>query len=208
MSLTIHLMRHGATPAESPWRFLGQRDVPLSREGRAQALWWRKALAHVEYAQAWCSGLERSRETARLLVGEGGVRVRDCPAFREISLGAWDGLTVEEVRARYPGQYEARGADIAGFRPPGAESFEDVAGRAWPALERIAAGHTGTGDATILIVAHAGVNRVLLCRLLGMPLAGLFSLGQEPGCLNSIMFSKGPPVLSSLNLLPPAVASS
>jgi probable phosphoglycerate mutase len=55
-----------------------------------------------------------------------------------------------------------------------------------PAFERLA----GETDSDLLMVGHAGVNRVILCHLLGMPLANLFRLGQDPGCLNVI--EKGP----------------
>ena len=74
---------------------------------------------------------------------------------------------------------------MAHTRPEGGESFADVQARVWPAFEGIAAQAQGKAGAT-LVVAHAGVNRVLLCRLLGMPLAHLFRLGQDYCGLNLI----------------------
>jgi probable phosphoglycerate mutase len=199
VSVTIHLMRHGATAPEHPRRFLGRRDVPLSDEGRAQARAWREGLAEMDYAGAWCSDLSRSQETAGIILEGRGLAARPVPELGEISLGEWDGLTVDEVRERFPGQYEARGANMAGFRPPGGESFADVAGRAWPAFEAILAPYRDTPGANILIVAHAGVNRAILCRLLGIPLAGLFCLAQESCCLNIMELSDGKPGLCLLN---------
>ncbi|MBI5896369.1 MAG: histidine phosphatase family protein, partial [Desulfobacterales bacterium] len=77
---------------------------------------------------------------------------------------------------------ERRGRDLEGYRPPGGESFGDLRSRVVPAFERIIAQAT----ANILIVGHAGVNRVILCHLLGMPLAHLFRLGQDYAGLNII----------------------
>jgi probable phosphoglycerate mutase len=104
------------------------------------------------------------------------------PPLMEINLGGWDGLTVDEVRQRYPGSYEARGRDLARFCPQGGESFADLLHRSWPVFESIA---TGTAE-HVAVVTHSGVNRVLLCRILGMPLENLFRFGQDYGCLNSI----------------------
>ncbi|MHC1751177.1 histidine phosphatase family protein [Humidesulfovibrio sp.] len=57
----------------------------------------------------------------------------------------------------------------------GGESFRQVQERAWHALQSILAEHSGL----LLVVAHAGVNRALICRLIGLPLQQLFLLGQD-----------------------------
>ena len=198
--LTIHLMRHGRTEEETPWRYLGQRDVPLSEAGRAQARRWAEVLADVDFAGAWCSDLSRCRETAGLVLADRNLEATPQAGLREMALGEWDGLSLEEVKRLYPGQYEARGADLAGFRPPGGESFADLAQRAWTGLEHIQEAAGRLGEANILVVAHAGVNRVLLCKLLGIPLGNLFSLAQDPGCLNILRLGGENPLLQALNL--------
>jgi probable phosphoglycerate mutase len=119
-------------------------------------------------------------ESAGIIGAALGVVPETVPDLREIDLGAWEGLTVDEVRERFPGRYEARGRNLAGFRPPGGESFADVQRRAWPAFEAA----TAEMDEPLAIVAHGGVNRVLLCRILGMPLENLFRLEQHYACIN------------------------
>jgi len=200
-------MRHGQTAPETPWRFLGQRDAALSDAGRAQAAAWRDTLRGVDFAGAWCSDLARCRDTATIILEGRDLTATPLPGLREISLGEWDGLTVAEVKSRYPGLYEARGADIAGFRPPGGESFADLSGRAWEALETLLA-TAGTGnnpEANLLVVAHAGVNRTIMARVLGMPLENLFRLDQDHGCLNILSFGPGGPRLTRANLAPGAL---
>jgi probable phosphoglycerate mutase len=43
----------------------------------------------------------------------------------------------------------------------------------------------------ILIVGHAGVNRIILCQVLGMPLQNLFDIRQDCGCFNLIGYQDG-----------------
>jgi len=196
---------------------VGQTDIALSEAGRRQAGYWADVLARVPFALAVSSDLSRCLETARIMLHGRSVPLDEEPRLREICLGAWEGLTVARVRERFPGQYEARGADLAGFRPAGGEGFADVQARAGAALEALVfeAGRvreSGGADGAIkdrdggwtgvLAVAHGGVNRALLCGLLGMPLANLFRLGQDYACLNLLEFSDGGPGVAAVNIRP------
>lgn len=168
----ILLARHGQVEQVSPRRFVGQRDVPLDKAGWLQAQTLSHALASTHLDGIWASDLSRAMDTARPVAA--GREIMAMPELREIRLGAWEGLTSDEVRARFPGEYEKRGADFSEYRPAGGESFRDVQKRALPALERIA-----DSSGRHLVVAHGGVNRALICAILGMPLAHLMRLEQD-----------------------------
>ncbi|MEF3698042.1 histidine phosphatase family protein [Desulfolutivibrio sp.] len=213
----VWLFRHGELPQVSPRRFVGQSDISLSETGRRQAGYWASALARVPFALAVASDLSRCLETARIMLHGRDIPLRLEPRWREIGLGEWEGLTVAQVRERFPGCYEARGADLAGFRPAGGESFADVQARAGAALAALVSEvgedrEAGGADATlgdrdggwieVLAVAHGGVNRTFLCGLLGMPLANLFRLGQDYGCLNLLEFVGGGPGVAAMNIRP------
>lgn len=214
----VWLFRHGEVPQVSPRRFVGQSDVPLSDEGRRQAGFWAGALGRAPFGRVVVSDLARCRETARIMFRDRDIPVGVDARLREIALGAWEGLTVDRVRERFPGQYEARGADLAGFRPPGGESFADVQARAGAVLDEIAAGAgqageaagdfagdpAGDGFAEVAVVAHGGLNRTILCRVLGMPLANLFRLNQDYGCLNIVEYAAGAAVVAAMNIRPGA----
>ncbi len=105
------------------------------------------------------------------------------PDWREIALGAFEGLSPAQARDRFPEEFRRRGEDFAGFRPPGGESFADLAARVAPAFGRLAAGAAGP----LLLVGHAGVHRVLLCGLLGLPLKNLFRLPQDHAGLTRLV---------------------
>ncbi|MGV8083704.1 MAG: histidine phosphatase family protein [Coriobacteriia bacterium] len=181
-SLVVYLMRHADARPDGVRRFVGGRtDWPLNDEGRQQAADFAAGFAHVPVSRIYCSPLRRSIETAEIVVGVSVAPITPVPEFAEIDLGTWDGVPIEELRARFPSEYAARGTDLAGYRPPGGESFSDLAARVVPAFEALTA---ATTDGSVLIVGHAGVNRVLLCHILGMPLSNLFRLQQDYCCLN------------------------
>lgn len=200
----IYLLRHGAIDTASPRRFLGQSDIPLNQRGIDQARRLGATLALVPFARIFASPLGRAMQTAVLAGNCSAGDIEPVEALSEINLGAWEGLSVAEVQQRFPGAYEARGHDLAGYRPTGGESFADLADRALPALLQIARSVPGP----ILIVAHAGVNRVLLCHLLQRPLAQLLDIPQEYACIN--IFDRVDDALQvrTINQSPPLVHGS
>ncbi len=129
--LRLVLWRHGQTTYNAEHRFQGQRDVPLNAVGRAQARRAARHLATLSPAQIWSSDLVRASETAAALGKLTGLEVRLDKDLRERHGGAWEGLTTEEIRQRYPD-------DLAAWQPPGGETSEYVAERTAAALTRIA----------------------------------------------------------------------
>jgi len=193
----IYLIRHGEITQSSPRRFVGQSDLLLTDRGREQMRQVAGYLVGRGVRRILCSPLSRCVESAGILGSALGLRPEVVPDLSEIGLGAWEGLTVDEVRERFPGAYEARGRDLAGFRPAGGESFADLQRRAWTAFEAISG-----FDSTQAIVAHGGVNRVLLCRVLGMPLDNLFRLGQDYACVNTLRVDGGGFLVGAVNMPP------
>lgn len=193
----IYLIRHGEITQSSPRRFVGQSDLPLTDRGREQMRQVADYLVGKGVSRLLCSPLSRCVESAGIVGLALGLRPEVVPELREIGLGVWEGLKVAEVRERFPGDYEARGLDLAGFRPPGGESFADLQRRAWAAFENVMEG----GQDCVAIVAHGGVNRVLLCRILGMPLENLFRLGQDYACVNVLRTGRDGFCVEAMNFL-------
>lgn len=181
MRTTIYLVRHGSVVGAETRRFIGHLDVPLSERGEAEATALARRLSTVELAAAYSSDLARTRRTAQILGAPHDLAAVPLPDLREFSMGRWEGLTAEEIRALDPAAFEAWMADVGHFQFPGGESLPDVAARAWPALEAIETRHAGQ---SILVVAHGGPNRILLCRALGIPLERILTLGQDYAALS------------------------
>lgn len=176
---TIYLLRHGDCRPDGVRRFIGRTDLHLNGTGRIQAEFWQRELSAIPFRGIICSSLARSVETARIIATGKGQSVQVREWLREIDLGAWDGLAIDAVRRDAPEEYERRGNDLLRYRPPAGESFADLAARVLPPFAELVAAASGC----LLIVGHAGVNRVILCHLLGLSPGELFSLPQDYGCL-------------------------
>lgn len=181
--MRILLARHGETPWNAEGRYQGQIDIALSAVGEAQARALGARLAEVPITRAVASPLSRAARTAVLALGhDREAMLGHDPGLLEIAHGEWEGLLASEIAARDPARLAAWRAAPDTVQMPGGESIAEVAARAWPALQRAAAGLTAHD--TLLVVAHDAVNRCLLCRVLGLPLAQMWRFRQAPATLN------------------------
>ena len=192
----IYLIRHGNIVMENnERRYIGQIDIPLSAEGMCQARLLEAELARQELAAAFCSDLTRSVDTARIITEKLNINLTIRRELREISMGDWEGKTFKEIAQAYPEEYVKRGKNIASYRIPGAESFAECQSRILAAFTEI----VNATQENILIVGHAGINRLLLCHVLGMPMENLFHITQDYGCMNILVGDKGKYRLKLLN---------
>lgn len=162
----LYLVRHGETDWNAEGRLQGQRDIPLNALGRAQAEEAGRRLSELAAVPAEldyvASPLGRARDTMerlRAVLGLDPSSYRTDDRLKELSFGAWEGLTWKEVRARDPRGAQARSRDKWGYVPPQGESYAMLAERVAPAVR-------GLARDTVL-VSHGGVARAFLA-LLGL----------------------------------------
>ncbi|MCM0081083.1 histidine phosphatase family protein [Geomonas sp. Red32] len=191
----IYLVRHGEVDPSHCYN--GHRDVDLTERGVEQYHQLKPRLEQGRISACYTSDLTRTVRGGQILGGHLGldpVKVRE---LRELDCGAWEGLSLTEIMEKRPDEWAARLADLAGFRGHGGESVGQLAGRVLPALREIVERHRGE---EVLVVAHGGVNRVILMDVLGAPLANMFSVEQRYGCLNVIdYFADGNAVVKLVN---------
>jgi alpha-ribazole phosphatase len=195
----IYLLRHGAVVRAETRRFIGHLDVPLSPLGERQSTAQAKRLRSEPLAAVFSSDLSRARRTAEIIAAPHGITPAVVPAFREMDMGRWDGLTAEEIGEREPAAFKEWMSGVGEFAFPEGESLSDLLARAWSAFQAIVAGHAGR---TIAVVAHGGTNRVLLCHALGIPLGRILALGQDYGALTVLAHRAGGWCLVRLNEAP------
>ncbi|MDV3469441.1 histidine phosphatase family protein [Stenotrophomonas sp. C3(2023)] len=181
--MRILLARHGETPWNAEGRYQGQIDIPLSPVGEAQATALGERLAAVEITRAVASPLSRAQRTAQLALGAARAHtLLTEPDLQEIAHGEWEGLLASEIHDKDPSRLRAWREEPDTVLMPGGESLRQVLERSWRGLARAA---EGLGDQdTLLVVAHDAVNRVILCRVLGLPISRLWSFRQAPTTLN------------------------
>ena len=203
--MRLLLARHGESVWNAERRFQGRTDIALSERGRAQAEALGRALTGYRVAAAYVSPFRRARETAELALAGTGVPLIPLDDLRELSLGDWEGCTVDEVRARDGDPYRAWLLAPHDCPPPGGEPLEAVSARVRAAIDRIAAAHRNGDD--VLVVSHGGVISVYACALLGCSFNALWRLRVDNASLTVVR----PPRLSSLNdtaHLPAALATA
>ncbi|WP_449241107.1 histidine phosphatase family protein [Desulfoscipio gibsoniae] len=195
--MLIYLVRHGEIDTDRQKRFIGQIDLPLTGAGVRQAEKLRERLAGITPAGIYCSDLSRSLLTAQIIAGARTLSPVADIGLREICLGEWEGRSFADMRQKHPAEFAKRGANIAEYMPPGGESFSAFSRRIMTAFNRLVSSVNGD----LLLVGHAGVNRVIISQLLGMPIHNIFHICQDYGCLNIICRNKDGYRLKLLNSL-------
>ena len=187
------LARHGQSVSNAVRRFQGVQDVPLSDLGHRQAAALGAALRGGGLRHVYASPLERARRTAEAVRTEVGVPLTLVDDLRELSLGEWEGCTVEEIRAMPGDPYTRWVRDPVRHLPPGGEPLADVQARALRALDAIAAAHPD-GD-EVLVVSHGGIISAYLAHCLGLPLSSIWRITVGNGSLSRV----APPRVLSVN---------
>ena len=193
----IYLVRHGEVEGAGTPRYNGQADVRLTERGKSQYLQLQPRLAEASITACYTSDLSRcvwGAETIGTGLGLTPVRERN---LRELNIGIWEGKSWQELISEYPEQWQARLDDIVNYRVPQGESLLDMSSRVLPVVNAIVARHRGE---ELLVVAHGGVNRVILLNAIGAPLSALFNIEQNYACLNIIdYYADGKAVVKLLN---------
>ncbi|BCV21194.1 alpha-ribazole phosphatase [Moorella sp. Hama-1] len=167
----VYLVRHGETEWNHTMRYQGHSDIALSATGRRQAELLRERFRGIKLDAIYASDLNRAKETAAVIAAPHGLQVQEVPALRELNFGAWEGLTYQEIIASYPRELDTWRRNPGTTIVPGGESFQQVKERALAAFEDIVATEAGR---TLLLVAHGGSLRSLICALLGLDLTAVW----------------------------------
>ena len=191
--MRLLLVRHGQSTWNAERRFQGATDIALSALGRAQAAALGQALGGYRVRAAYVSPYRRARDTAEIALVERAVPLSTMDELRELSLGDWEGCTVDEVRGREGDPYRAWLLAPHDCPPPNGEPLDAVYRRVQSAVERISAAHRDDED--VLVVAHGGVISVYACVLLGCSFNSLWRLRVDNASLTVVK----PPRLVSLN---------
>ncbi len=151
---TLLLIRHGETAWNAEHRIQGNLDIPLSATGIWQAGRLAERLARERVDAIYASDLARAWLTAEPIAARLGLDLRADIRLRERRFGIFEGHTLDEIAARWPGEFAAWRGRAPDWAMPGGESGAAFTARVGAALHDIACAWAG---ATVAIVAHGGV---------------------------------------------------
>lgn len=162
-SRPIFLTRHGESLYNVDGRIGGNSSLSTAGCAYAEnlAAFFAERYPPDEPLDVWTSTLKRTIETA----GPLGRPVSEWPALDEIDAGVCDGMTYDEIRTRWPREFDARRADKLGYRYPGGESYRDVIQR----LDRVIV-ELERYRTPVVVVAHQAVLRSLYTYFRDVPL--------------------------------------
>lgn len=185
-------MRHGHVDYLSPEvvHSRNTRDVVLTPQGRMEASAAGRALSPVSVDRAVCSGLPRTRETAEIVLSSMGAAppLEIEPELGEIHGGRANVTSRAELVATMSFHF-SRAAEEGATMLEGGEAFTAAQARAVAVVRRLLAAPDWR---QMLIVAHEGINRLLLSWVAGAGLAATNAFEQDTGCINVVDFDMVP----------------
>jgi probable phosphoglycerate mutase len=191
------LVRHGQTEWNRIERFRGRADVPLNETGLAQAeATGRRVAAEWQPVALYSSPLSRSVKTAEAIARHFSLEVQIRPGMADIDYGEWQGLSPEEVSARWPQEIDAwyKRPHLACI--PGGETLDDLRVRGMVTVNELVACHDGQ---TIVLVGHTVINRVILLSVMGLGNDRFWRLRQDTCAINVFEAEGGDYTVVSLN---------
>lgn len=188
--MRLLLARHGETVWNTEGRYQGQTDIPLSQRGRLQAQALARRLAAEPLDAIYASDLQRAAETARMIAAartedRSNVPVRLDPRLREMSFGAWEGLTYAEMQQQAAELVAQWNADRLNNAPPGGETLAQMTARLQDLLKDVRGAHP---QGTVLLVGHGGPLRVLACLALSLSPTAYWQFRCENASLSELQF--------------------
>lgn len=248
MVTRLYLIRHGETEGGQLNRYKGHIDVPLSEKGIRQMERLSKYIVQnrsksfkmvqsssnlnnveplnnieqLKLTAVYCSDLSRALKSAEIIAKPHKLRPIVIPELRERNFGIWEGMTFNEIKEKYPQEFDAWVNNPLKFSPMQGESTIEVRDRVLNALNKILnhlnivqsssrvvqhssklnnIEQSSTTLNNIVVVSHGGVNRVILCHFLEIPLENIFRIEQDFGALNIVEFHDNYPVVKLLNYI-------
>jgi probable phosphomutase (TIGR03848 family) len=188
------LVRHGHTPTAGKVLTGWERGVHLTERGRGQAEELARRLDGVPIDAVYSSPLERCRETAAPLSRARGIATRVHRGLIETGYGDWTGRSIPQLRRTK--LWRTLQHTPSAIRFPGGETLRDVQARALDAVETIAGAHA---DATVVVVTHADVVRLLLAHFAGVHLDLFERFIVEPASISAIAIHDGRAAIVKVN---------
>lgn len=193
----IYLVRHGEPEAGYTKRYLRRLNPGLSQFGREQASRITDRLCPLAPRRIIASPLRRAADTAEIIAAACGIPMETNNLLLEINFGKLEGLTFKEASAIYPGATGSWQALSGDFSFPGGENFADFTLRASRMADQVRA----CREENVVLVAHGGILRGILCNLLAVEADGPLRFRLAYAALTMLeMDSGGGAVLTGFNV--------
>ncbi len=190
------LVRHGETDSKSSQRYWGRTDVGLGPVGLRQAEQLRDRLAVEKIDCIYSSIMRRALITAQTVAAFHHLPVTGCPELREIDFGKIEGLNFSEVQTHFPEIARMWTGLDTGIQYPEGEGLAQLEERIAEFRARLC---NHDHEQTIMVVAHSGVIRSLICQLLNLDMKSRWNIRVDLASLSILDIYPNTAILSLLN---------
>ncbi len=180
----LFLIRHGETNLNPDNRYLGKTDVSLNNKGIVQAELMKKLVKNLSIDVFFTSPLKRAKETCGIILGDKNMPIKIRSELSEINFGLWEGLTYDEVKAKYSNQLEKWERNPLVNKPFQGETMTEVLNRVSAFYNEILDSYRGKA---IAIVSSGGALNILLCFLFGIKPKALWQFSLSTSSLSEIL---------------------
>jgi broad specificity phosphatase PhoE len=201
----IYLVRHGLTEWNEKNIFRGQKDIPLSSEGRFQAELAGRYLKNKNIQKIHTSPLKRAYETSLIISEQAGCEVLVIDGLTDIHFGDWEGKSVDWVKETFPKKYNLYKRHPGKVRFPNGESLETCRKRAFNAFCTIVSGwekNTTASGAHFVVVSHRVIIKLLLLAALGLPTASFWRIRIDTCGINELDYVNNCFIINRINSTP------
>jgi phosphoserine phosphatase len=186
--MKLIITRHGETDYNVKGIMQGQKQSRLTPNGIKQAEALSDRLKNEKIDFIYTSRMDRSIDTSKIINRHHGLRIVKTKLLDELAQGIFENKKGEFLYKKYPNRDKE-----LDFRPKGAESIKDLVKRVKSFLNKI------PKKGTILIVAHKGVNKIMLTILLNKKTIEWLGIKQDHTCVNILSYKKNKFKLEEFN---------
>lgn len=191
--MKLYIVRHGETQWNKEEVFRGRKDVPLNETGLWQAELTGAFLSDKGVDGVYSSPLVRATQTADAICRATGAGLTLDSAFLDMDFGPWEGLSLADVRTRYPKEFESWQKSPHLFRIAGAETLTQVLRRVQKGLRRIEEEAIGVA----VITTHRVICKLLALHFMGASNRAFWRAKVDPASI-TIVEQKGQEIVVSL----------
>ena len=194
--LELILIRHGETDSNIRGSYLGWTDIELNKTGIGQVRILRDRLKNTKIDKIYSSPLKRAMQTADIINENYGLDIVYTDGLKERNFGIWDDLTIEEMKQRYPSEYNAWIGDWIKYPIAKGESAIEAYNRSAQFVRDLI---DRNNEGVFMLVTHLGTIRFLLAYLMDLGIESSWHFRVDNASITKVEINDGYSVLTKLN---------
>ncbi|NMM63208.1 alpha-ribazole phosphatase [Clostridium sp. P21] len=193
--MNLYFVRHGETEYNKSNFYYGKSDVSINEMGFVQAKKACEMLKNVNFNRAYISEMKRTKQTAKIILGEKKCDIiKDC-RLNERNFGEFEGKDYDKIKKLYPENWKAFCEDWKDAVPPGGESFTQFYLKVKDFMDNI----LKINEDNILIVTHSGIIKSVYCYILDNNLDFFWKFSSKNGDITLIKYEYGNMYIDSIS---------